>query len=119
MDDSSGARWCRAGAASALAPGDAARVAVGSHRIAVFNLDGAFYAISDICTHEHAHLSDGYVDGETVECPLHQALFHIPTGRVLAAPAVESVRTYPVRVRDGVVEVRVNGCPETCPTNPK
>lgn len=107
-EESSEEHWCAVGAADALGVGDALRLDAGEHRFAVFNLSGKFYAISDICTHERAYLSDGYVDGDTVECPLHQALFHIPTGRVLAAPAVANVRTYPVRVCKGTIEVCVN-----------
>jgi nitrite reductase/ring-hydroxylating ferredoxin subunit len=114
-EESSEEHWCAAGAADALGDGDALRIDAGEHRVAVFNLSGTFYAISDICTHERAYLSDGYVDGDTVECPLHQALFHIPTGRVLAAPAVEGVRTYPVRICKGTIEVCVSGSAKSCP----
>lgn len=107
MDDSNEGDWHVAGAADALADGDAQRLDCGKHCIAVFNVNGRLHAISDICTHEHARLSDGYVEGETVECPLHQGLFHIPTGRALAAPAVKGLRTFPVRVRAGRIEVLV------------
>lgn len=82
-----------------------------SHRgscISVFKIKGQFYAISDLCTHGHARLSEGYVDGETIECPLHQGLFHIPTGKPLAPPVTEPLNTYPTKVQDGTVYVEVD-----------
>lgn len=75
--------------------------------MAVFNVGGRFYATSDICTHAYAYLSDGYIDGETVECPLHQGLFHIPTGRAMSPPVTENLRTYVTRVEDGAVYVEI------------
>jgi nitrite reductase/ring-hydroxylating ferredoxin subunit len=73
--------------------------------VAVFNLDGAFYAIDDTCSHAESSLAEGYVEDGTVECILHFARFCIKTGAALSAPAVDPVRTYPVKVEDGVVLV--------------
>ena len=73
-------------------------VKVGDHTIGVFQLDGEFYAIEDVCPHAFALLSQGFVEGDEVECPLHEAVFHIPTGRCLKAPADRDLQTYQVRV---------------------
>ena len=82
-------------------------VQVGDNQIALCKIGETIHAIDDICTHEFASLSEGFVEGDTIECPLHQAMFHIPTGKVLEGPAEEDVRTYPVKVVDGRIHVKV------------
>ena len=81
-----------------IAPGTALRVEVGDEPVAIFNLDGEFYAIGDICSHAEASLSEGDIYGDIVECPLHGAEFDIKTGRQRTLPAVTPVPTFPVRV---------------------
>jgi len=78
--------------------------------IAVVKLPSGVYAISDTCTHAETELSDGDVDpdDETIECSLHGARFHVPTGAVRALPATRPVQTYPVVVRDGRVYIEVS-----------
>jgi 3-phenylpropionate/trans-cinnamate dioxygenase ferredoxin component len=95
-------RVCRI---SELGPGDVRRI--DDPAIAVFNVDGALFAISDVCTHADAPLSEGRVDGETVECPLHGACFDLRTGEALTPPAVEPVQTYAVVLQDDNVYVDV------------
>ncbi|MGY1823011.1 bifunctional 3-phenylpropionate/cinnamic acid dioxygenase ferredoxin subunit [Geodermatophilus sp. SYSU D00079] len=90
---------------TALPPGEAIRVAA-DEPIAVFNVDGAFYAIDDTCTHQDASLADGWLDGCAVECPLHASCFDLRTGEVSGPPARTAVRTHRVVVRDGVVHVQ-------------
>jgi 3-phenylpropionate/trans-cinnamate dioxygenase ferredoxin subunit len=75
--------------------------------IAVFNVDGELFAIDDTCTHQDASLADGWVEGCTVECPLHAACFDLRTGMPSGPPAKRPVRTHEVVVDDGVVYVRV------------
>ncbi len=74
--------------------------------VAVFNLDGAYYAIEDICTHDGGILTGGALEGDQIVCPRHGARFSIRTGEVLAPPAYEDITTFPVRVENGVVQVR-------------
>ncbi|MGN6758464.1 MAG: non-heme iron oxygenase ferredoxin subunit [Thermomicrobiales bacterium] len=83
---------------SDVAPGVGLRVDIGDEAIAIFNLDGEFYAIGDVCTHEETSLADGDVFGDVVECPLHGAEFDIKSGKALSLPAVLPVPTYAVRV---------------------
>jgi 3-phenylpropionate/trans-cinnamate dioxygenase ferredoxin component len=85
-------------AVSDLPPGGAKRI--DDPAIAVFNVEGNLFAISDICTHAEGLLSEGTIEGETVECPLHGATFDLRTGEALTPPAVEPVRTFPV-IRQG------------------
>jgi 3-phenylpropionate/trans-cinnamate dioxygenase ferredoxin component len=86
-----------------LGPGDARRVLVEGHPVAVFNADGRLYAIDDTCTHQDASLSEGWLEGCLVECPLHASCFDLRTGAVTAPPAREPVRTYLVEASDGMV----------------
>lgn len=74
--------------------------------IAVFNLDGAYYAIEDMCTHDGGILTGGKWEGEEIVCPRHGARFSIKTGQVTAPPAYEDITTFPVRIENGMVQVR-------------
>nr|WP_294840418.1 nitrite reductase small subunit NirD [uncultured Methylotenera sp.] len=73
--------------------------------IAVFNIDGRYYAIDNLCSHEEAELSTGKLERDEIICPLHGAHFSLVTGEALTAPAYENIRTYPVRVNNGWLEV--------------
>lgn len=93
-----------------IAPGTVKRVELGDEPVAIFNLDGEFYAIGDTCTHEEASLADGDIFGDVVECPLHGAEFDIKSGRARTLPAVLPVPTYEVRVEgDDVLIAPANG----------
>ncbi|MGE0585183.1 MAG: non-heme iron oxygenase ferredoxin subunit [Flavobacteriaceae bacterium] len=86
---------------------DATVVAVDGEPVALFHVEGAFYAIDDRCPHEKAaRLSDGYLDGMSIECPMHQACFDIRSGKVLSPPAKEDVGCYDVQVSDGQILLR-------------
>jgi 3-phenylpropionate/trans-cinnamate dioxygenase ferredoxin subunit len=93
-------------AVAELPPGEVA-VAQGPPRIAVFNVDGELYALEDQCTHQQAWLSDGFVEGCAVECPLHASLFDLRTGKPSGPPAIRAVRTYQVAVVDEQIMVTV------------
>ncbi|MFO0996541.1 MAG: non-heme iron oxygenase ferredoxin subunit [Alphaproteobacteria bacterium] len=75
--------------------------------LALFRIGDRCYATSNICTHEFAFLSDGYVEGEYVECPLHQGRFHIPTGKAQGVPVEDDVKTYAVKIEGDDVLVDV------------
>ena len=80
---------------------------VGGHSIAVANVDGTFYAIDNVCTHDRGPLGEGTLVGDQVECPRHGARFDVKTGQVRALPAVRPVRTYPIQVNGDEVRVDV------------
>jgi 3-phenylpropionate/trans-cinnamate dioxygenase ferredoxin subunit len=92
--------WIWVANAEAIGPGEALRVELDGDAIAVWNVEGEFYATSDTCTHEEASLTDGDFWGEVVECPLHGAQFDVRTGAVLSLPAMYPLPTYPVKVED-------------------
>lgn len=97
--------WIDVAAVEDFLPGTCRVVETDEVPIVVFNLDGRYYAIENRCTHEEAELSDGALDGEEIVCPLHGARFSVVTGAVLGPPAYENLRTFPVRVTNGWVEV--------------
>ncbi len=101
------AHWVRVASADEIPAGEGKYVEVDGEPIALFHVDGQFYAISDTCTHEEASLSEGELDGEIVECALHGARFNVRTGQVVSLPAVVNVQTYPVRVVGNDVEVEI------------
>jgi len=91
-----------------LTPGSGGRYVVANGTpVAVFNVDGEFYAIGDTCSHEEASLSEGFVEDDIVECPRHGAQFHIPTGQNRTLPATRAVPTFPVKVEGDEVFVEV------------
>lgn len=95
--------------ASELAPGDIRLVEVDGTDVAVYNVDGTFYATQDACTHEMGELSDGFLEGDTITCPYHGACFNVKTGAVLKEPATEPLKTFRVSVADGIVRVEDAG----------
>jgi len=91
--------------ATAVKEGEIAAFNAGGLPVALFRVDGQLYALHDLCSHGAARLSEGYVEGNCVECPLHQGLVEIATGMPKSAPITEPVRSLPVRVVGGRVEV--------------
>ena len=75
--------------------------------LALYNVDGEIFCTANLCTHAEAFLSDGYLEGFEIECPLHGARFDIRDGRVLCQPAEKDVATYPVKIEDGTVYVEL------------
>jgi nitrite reductase/ring-hydroxylating ferredoxin subunit len=108
MNHTSSSQWVEVARVEEIEDSDVKACAIAGVPVAVFKVKGSHYALSDICTHAHAHLSDGYIEGDTVECPLHQGRFHIPTGKALSSPATVNLCTYPVRVESGKVLVRLD-----------
>jgi len=98
--------WFTVASRSALAEGEITGVSVGEEQIALYNLGGEIYATANICSHAFALLSDGWLDGEVVECPLHAGRFDIKTGKGLGPPIPCDIKTYPVRVVGDEVQVR-------------
>ena len=90
-------------------PGRARAVAAAGEHLLLCNVDGALYAIADLCTHDRGPLGEGRLRGATIECPRHGARFDVRDGSVVSPPAVRDLATYPLRIVDGKVEVAVDG----------
>jgi len=73
-------------------------IEVNGYELALYNIEGEIYCTSNICTHAYALLSDGFLEGDEIECPLHAGRFHIPSGKALCAPATENLTVYETRV---------------------
>jgi naphthalene 1,2-dioxygenase ferredoxin component len=89
--------------------GDGAMLAVSAlgRHIIVYRVGGTYFATDRRCTHQSADLMRGYFDQNVIECPVHQGRFNVCTGAALSAPASMPLRTYPVKIIDGVMFVEV------------
>ena len=92
---------------SETAPGTISVHEVDGVRIALCNVNGRFYAIDDVCTHDGGPLDQGELEGQLVECPRHGAKFDVTTGRPVVLPAVRPVKTYAVTIEGDDVLVDV------------
>ena len=90
-----------------LEPGELMYVEVDDEPVCLINLDGELHAINDTCTHEEASLSDGTIDGDLIECPLHGGAFNIRTGAAAAMPVVVATEKYDVRIVGDEVQIAV------------
>ena len=101
--------WVRIAHESDIEDGEPFASVLEDEAIALYRYDDEIFAIGDICTHDKVRLSDGWLDGDRIECPLHQSCFEIRTGRVIeGGPATESVPAYAVKIEEGGVFVRRN-----------
>ncbi len=101
------AEYIKVATTDEVEPGGSKLVEVQGRRVALFNLEGTFYAIDDVCTHRGAPLSEGELMGREVQCPWHGACFDVTTGEASGPPAEEGVDTFNVRVAGSDVEVEV------------
>jgi 3-phenylpropionate/trans-cinnamate dioxygenase ferredoxin subunit len=92
---------------SELPPGERLYVDIDGKPIVVFNIAGTFFAIADLCSHDDGPLGDGDLSGYEVSCPRHGAEFDVRTGKALSLPAIVDIPAYPVRVKDGEIEVGI------------
>lgn len=99
------AEWIVAAPADDVTEGEILGVTLGDREIALYRINGEFFATDNVCTHARAMLSDGWLEGDVVECPLHGGRFKVQTGEGLGAPIVCDLKTFPVRVRDGNIEI--------------
>lgn len=88
-----------------IKPGEREVFGVGRKWVAVFNVDGTYYAIEDLCTHDDGPLAEGELTGCVIACPRHGATFDIRDGKVLSAPAFVDVPAYEVRVEGDEIQL--------------
>ena len=92
--------WIDAAARDAVPEGDVIAVKVAGKELALYEVDGEIYATDNLCTHGAARMSDGFLEGREIECPLHQGRFDVCTGKAMCAPLTEDIKTYPVRIEN-------------------
>ncbi|WP_108485463.1 non-heme iron oxygenase ferredoxin subunit [Oceaniglobus ichthyenteri] len=92
-----------------LTTGWVTRVDLGARPLAVYHTPTGIYVSLALCNHGGADLCDGYMDGHLIECPLHQGAFDVRTGAPIGAPATRAMKTFPVRIENGRVQIRLKG----------
>ena len=100
--------WIDAAALAEVPEGDVIGVMVAGKDIALFEFDGDVFATDNICSHGHARLSDGFLEGREIECPLHQGRFDVCSGQALCAPLTENIKTYTVRIENMRVMLKLD-----------
>lgn len=93
------AEFTKVATRAGLPPGDRLVTEIEGRAVAVFNIEGDFYAIDDVCTHDGGPVAEGILDGVEIECPRHGARFDVRTGRPLCMPAFEPITTHRVELR--------------------
>jgi len=94
--------------AAEVAPGSALKVETAGLSLAVFNVDGTFYVTDDNCTHGPGSLSEGFLEGEVIECNFHNGQFNVRTGEVVAPPCMVPIKTYKTMVENSRVLIEVD-----------
>lgn len=97
--------WVRVAAVADVREGEPFSARLRDIDIGLYRLGETIYALDDTCPHEFALLSEGFVEGNLIECPLHAARFEIATGAVVEGPAPCGVRAYAVRIEGADVLV--------------
>ena len=100
--------WLDAAALADVPEGDVMAVRVAGKEIALYEVGGEVFATDNICTHGHARLSDGFLEGREIECPLHQGKFDVCSGQALCAPLTENIKTYAVRIENMRVMLKLD-----------
>ena len=99
--------WVTVAKEGEIEPGRVKLAQVGGRQLAICNVNGAYYAIDDVCTHDGGSLDQGELLDDQIECPRHGARFDVRSGRATALPAVFPVATHEVREQGGEVQVLV------------
>jgi 3-phenylpropionate/trans-cinnamate dioxygenase ferredoxin component len=103
--DSKKIEYIAVGGVEELPEGERFFLEIDGDPIVVFNVAGGLFAIADLCSHDSGPLGEGELDDHAVVCPRHGARFDIRTGKVLTMPAIIDIPAYPVRVREGQIEI--------------
>jgi nitrite reductase/ring-hydroxylating ferredoxin subunit len=102
------AGWVRVAGVAEVAEGQVHAVRVDGREIALYHLPGGeFRATDNVCTHEYALLSDGWLEDGCIECPLHAARFDVRTGKALCAPAETDIKVFEVKVENADLMLKV------------
>jgi naphthalene 1,2-dioxygenase ferredoxin component len=99
--------WVQVASRADLAEGEMLAVNVAGKEVAVYDVAGQVFATENVCTHAFAMLTDGWLDGDEIECPLHGGRFNVTTGKGLGPPIPCDIKTYKVRVVADAIEVAV------------
>ena len=99
--------WVSVASRDDVPEGEVIAITVRGQEIALYGVDGNIYATSNICTHGDARLCEGFLEGNEIECPLHQGRFDVKTGDAVLEPVTGSIQTFPVKIEDGRVLLQI------------
>jgi len=100
-------KWMDVSAVDHVPKGDVTAVNVDGKEVALYEVEGNIYATDNLCTHGAARMSDGFLEGSEIECPLHQGKFDVCTGKALCAPLTENIRIYPVKIENNRIFLNI------------
>ncbi len=103
----------RAARTGEVVPGEVTAVEVAGEKVALYNIEGVFFATCNVCSHAEAYLDDGWLDDDVVTCPVHGAEFSVRTGEALTLPATKPIATYPVRIEGDEILVGLDASAQT------
>ena len=92
--------WIDAAAVADVPEGDVIGIRVAGKEIALYEVEGEIFATDNTCTHGQARMSDGFLEGREIECPLHQGRFDVCSGKALCAPVTADLTTYAVKIEN-------------------
>ncbi len=98
--------WVTVAAVGDITPGDCKIVELEDTPVAIYNLDGKYFAVEDLCSHDGGDLAGGAIEGDQVICPRHGARFCIRTGQALTPPAYEDIHSFPLRITADQIQIR-------------
>ena len=99
--------WTPVGQRGQVEPDAPLGVSVGTQKVGIYDVDGALYAVEDICPHAAALLTQGFAEGCEVECPLHNAVFDVSSGKHLRGEPCRDLKTFPVRVVGQEIQIQI------------
>lgn len=99
--------WVDVTAVDTVPVDDVIGVDIDGKSLALYSVEGEVFATDNICTHGHARLCDGFLEGFEIECPLHQGRFDIRDGRAMCAPLTQNIQVYPLKIENGRVLVEL------------
>jgi len=100
-------QWIRVAGVDDVPAGEAAPIEIMGLNLALYNVDGTFFCTDNVCSHAYALLSEGWLEGHLIECPLHNGQFDVRTGRGQGSPITEDIRSYQVKIDDSDVLIRL------------
>lgn len=100
--------WVKVAATAEVTPGQKKQLDLDGVAVLLFNVEGEYFAIEDVCTHDGAPLGNGRFRGDQISCPRHGARFNVRTGAALCMPAFEPTATYPVKVEGNDIFVEID-----------
>ena len=100
--------WVEVAKSDAIEMEDLIRFDHGDKTFCIYRIEDGYFATDGMCTHEDVHLEDGLVMDDEIECPMHQGIFNIKSGEALSPPACEDLKTYPVKVDNDKIFIKID-----------